>query len=253
MNGRGNAWLPALSRRPGARLRLFCFPYGGGGTTPFREWQALLPAAVEVCPVLLPGREARIGETAFDRLPPLVAALDDALAPALDLPYAFFGHSVGALVAFELARALRRRGATPPVHLFASGHPAPQLPDLERRHDLPEDELIAELRRFQGTPEEVLDNPELMRLVLPTLRRDFAVAETYQHAPEAPLDCPLTAFGGLADPRAGRAELLPWQEQTRAAFKLRMFPGGHFFLESHRELVLQAIAGELLSVLETAR
>lgn len=253
MNGRGNPWLPALGRRPGARLRLFCFPYSGGGTTPFREWQALLPAAVEVSPVLLPGREARIGEPAFDRLPPLVAALDDALAPALDLPYAFFGHSVGALVAFELARALRRRGATPPVHLFVSAHPAPQLPDLDRRHDLPEDALIAELRRFQGTPEEVLDNPELMRLVLPTLRRDFAVAETYEHAPEPPLDCPLTAFGGLADPRAGRAELVPWQKQTRAAFKLRMFPGGHFFLGSHRELVLQAIAGELLSLAEAAR
>lgn len=253
MNGRGNPWLPALGRRPGARLRLFTLPYGGGGTTPFREWQALLPADVEVCPVLLPGREARIGEPAFDRLPPLVAALGDALAPALDVPFAFFGHSVGALVAFELARALRRRGALPPMHLFVSAHPAPQLPELSRRHDLPEDQLIAELRQFQGTPAEVLDHPELMRLVLPTLRRDFAVAETYEYRAEPPLDCPLTAFGGLADPRADRAALLPWQEQTCARFKLRMFPGGHFFLETHRELVLHAIGAELAAATERPR
>lgn len=245
MKERGNPWLPALGRRPWTRQRLFCFPYGGGGTTSFREWQALLPGTVEVCPVLLPGREARIAETAFDRLPALAAALEEALAPALDLPYAFFGHSVGALVAFELARALRRRGAPPPVHLFVSAHPAPQLPELSRRHDLPDDELIAELRRFQGTPEEVLDHPELMRLLLPTLRRDFAVAETYEHAIEPPLECPITAFGGLADPRADRVALQPWQQQTRAAFKLRMFPGGHFFLETDRELVLRAVAAEL--------
>ncbi|HEV8241006.1 MAG TPA: thioesterase domain-containing protein [Thermoanaerobaculia bacterium] len=248
MAARANPWLPALGRRAGARLRLFCFPYAGGGTAAFRDWQRQLPGSIEVCPVLLPGREARIGEPAVDRLRPLVAALEEALATALDLPYAFFGHSVGALVAFELARALRRRGTAPPAHLFVSAHPAPQLPERERRHDLPDDELIAELRRFQGTPDEVLDHPELMRLLLPTLRRDFAVAETCEHVPEPPLDSPITAFGGLADPRADRGALLPWQEQTRGAFKLRMFPGGHFFLDSDRDLLLQTIAGELQSL-----
>jgi medium-chain acyl-[acyl-carrier-protein] hydrolase len=153
---------------------------------------------------------------------------------------------MGGLVSFELTRLLRREYGLSPVHLFVSGHRAPQVPDPDPPiHALPESEFLQELRRFNGTPEAVLENAELMQLLLPTLRADFAVIETYAYTPETPFDCPITAFGGLQDREASCDELEAWREQTNASFVLQMFPGDHFFLHSAEPLLLQSVSQKL--------
>lgn len=238
-----NPWLAFVRPNQQAKLRLFCFPYSGGGATAFRTWPDSLPTAVEVCPVQLPGRETRLREQPFTRISPLVQAAAQALLPHLDKPFALFGHSVGALIGFELARHLRRRYGLETVHLFVSGRHAPQIPDPDPPiYALPEPEFIEEVRLYNGTPEEVLENAELLELFIPILRADFAVNETYAYADEPPLDCPISAFGGLEDHKFSHDDLEAWREQTAASFSLQMFPGGHFFLHSARPLLLRAIS-----------
>jgi medium-chain acyl-[acyl-carrier-protein] hydrolase len=185
-------------------------------------------------------------ERPFTRLRSLVEAVAPDILPALDKPFAFFGHSMGALVSFELARYLRRQHGIAPAHLFVSGRSAPQM-NIARQplYDLPEPELVKELRSLNGTPPEVLEHPELMELVLPLVRADFAVCDTYLYQDEKPLDCPLSAYGGLQDADVPRAHLENWGAQTTASFKVRMFPGNHFFLHSHEGLLLQTLAREL--------
>src|SRR5437763_15337105 len=168
-------WLVSRKPNPRARVRLFCFPYAGGGDSVFRAWQKGLSEAIEVCPVQLPGRGARISEPPFTELSPLVRAAAQALAPHLDKPFAFFGHSMGALICFELARHLRKDGGPQPVHLFVSGRCGPQTPREPFAGDLPDSEFQEMLRRYNGTPEEVLENRELMELLLPAVRADFAL------------------------------------------------------------------------------
>jgi medium-chain acyl-[acyl-carrier-protein] hydrolase len=201
---------------------------------------------VEVCPVQLPGRETRFREPAFTELAPLVEALAGSLRPYLDRPFAFFGHSMGALLAFELARRLQRDHGPQPVRLVVSGCGAPQTRTSHTAiHALPAAEFREELRRLNGTPAAVLDNDELMDLVLPTLRADFSLCETYAHAAGPPLACPITALGGLGDDTVSRQELDAWREQTTGPFRLRMLPGDHFFLNSARPLLLQALIQDL--------
>jgi medium-chain acyl-[acyl-carrier-protein] hydrolase len=249
----GERWLAYREVNPRARLRLFCFPYAGGGASAYRGWAASLPADVEVCPVQLPGRESRLREPAFDRPELLVAAVADALATHLDLPFAFFGHSMGAMLSFELARELRRRGSAPPLHLFVSGRRAPQVPSREEDiHDLPEPEFLAKLRELNGTPEEVLQHTELMRLLIPVLRADFTVNETYVFRPEEPLDLGISAFGGLGDQEVTREDISGWSEHARGPFRLRMLPGDHFFLHSARDLVTESVARDLAEIIRGA-
>lgn len=232
------------------RLRLFCFPYAGGGTSLYHAWLPALPPGVELCRVHLPGRENRLTEPAFERLPPLIERLARALPAHCDVPVAFFGHSMGALVAFELARELRRQGAAGPVHLFLSGHRAPQIPDPDPPiHHLPDAQFLSELQRLDGTPEEVLRDAELMQLAMPTLRADFAACETYSYAADEPLDCPISAFGGAWDPRLPEEQLAGWREQTSERFCLRMLPGSHFFLHTARPLLLSALYEDLDQIL----
>lgn len=234
--------------RPGARLRLVCLPFAGGGAGVFRDWAPGLPGHVEVCAVRLPGRERRFEEPAFDRIDPLVSAVLGGIAPLLDRPFAFFGHSMGGLVAFELTRRLRALGREPAC-FFASGCRAPQLgPGPERRHLLPEEELIASLRRMNGTPPELLENEELMRLVLPTLRCDFAVVETFRYRPQPPFPWPLVTFGGLEDPDVSRDHLAAWSQHAGGPFRVHLLPGDHFFLGSERARLLELLAAELDAV-----
>lgn len=189
-------------------------------------------------------------EPAFDRLEPLVRTLADVLAPYMELPFAFYGYSNGALVSFELARELRRRGMREPVHVFAAACPAPHLPDKDPPiHALPDDEVVAEMRRLGGTPDEVLQSEELMRLLIPLLRADAAIHETYVHRDEEPLGVPVTAIGGMSDPKADRAEMEAWRLHTRGAFSLRMIPGDHFFIHSSQAMVLRDLAQDLHGVL----
>jgi len=241
-------WFNIPKRSPHARVRLFCFPYAGGGAPIYRNWPRLLPAEIEVCAVNLPGRGGRIKEAPFTDLHEMVSAIAEAIVPHLDLPPAFFGHSMGAMISFELARKLREMRNVRPAHLFVSGRRAPQLPnDDPITHDLPEPQLLEEVRRLNGTPTEVLEHPELMQLMLPLLRADFSVVDTYEYRPGAPLGCPVTVFGGLQDVEVSRQHLEAWGEQTTAAFSVRMLPGDHFFLNSPspQALLLRIVSEEL--------
>jgi medium-chain acyl-[acyl-carrier-protein] hydrolase len=227
-------------------VRLFCFPYAGGGAAVFRLWARSLPAAIEVCPIELPGRGNRISEPPFRRIEPLAHAIADIIRPYLDKPYALFGHSLGAILAFDLARKLRREQQPHPVHLFASGCRAPHLLDrTSSRYDLPDQDLVEELRTLNGTPAEALANRELMAVMLPILRADFEALDTYVYAAEPPLQCPLTVFGGLHDDGITREELEAWREQTNAGVRVCLLPGDHFFVNTAPALLLRLIADEL--------
>ncbi|HEX8320285.1 thioesterase II family protein [Longimicrobium sp.] len=242
-------WTLVPSPNPAARVRLFCFPYAGGGASIFNTWPRGLPAEVEVVGVQPPGREARIGETPIGNLHELADAIHRELTPLLDRPFVLFGHSNGGLMAFEVARRLRRAGGPMPELLVASGRPAPQVTDDEPPiHALPYDEFIAALRRYNGTPEEILANAEIMELLEPVLRADFSLGETYRYDPEPPLDVPITAFGGERDDEVPRDHVEAWREQTTGAFHVQMFPGDHFFLNSDRDQVLAALSRELRPV-----
>lgn len=231
---------------PDASLRLFCFPYAGGNSLIFRPWLTSLPTTVEVCPIELPGRGIQMRLTPFSHLEPLIETLASALKPYLDKPFAFFGHSLGGLVSFEVARKLRREHNLSPVHLFVSASCAPQIPSPKPPiHALPDTEFIEELHRLNGTPNSVLQNTELMQLLIPILRADFAVLETYVYAHQAPLECPITAFGGLQDNEVSVQELEAWRSQTIASYKLQMFNGDHFFIQSEQPLFLQTLAQHL--------
>lgn len=246
-----NSWIMYRKPRPQARLRLFCFPYAGGGASVYRTWGDDLPQAVEVCPVQLPGRESRMSERGFTKIDDLIPALITALTPFFDQPFALFGHSMGSLIAFELARALRQRGGPQPLHLFASGHRAPQVPDDDPPiYNLPDQEFIEELRQFNGTPEQVLQNAELMTLLMPVLRADFELVGTYHLAEQPPLSIPISAFGGTEDHEVSSESLAAWQEQTTGPFIQRMYRGGHFFVHSAREPLLRDVSTDLTRLLQ---
>jgi len=242
-----SAWISIPKPNPQARARLFCFPYAGGGAFEFRAWAYVLPETIEVCAVMLPGREARLREKPYTHLPALCESLAQVLAPDLDKPFAFFGHSLGAFTAFEMMRQLRRQNHPSPRHLFVSGSRAPQLPNPETPvAHLPDHELVREVRgRYDGIPNEVVENREMLELLLPALRADFMMSETYVYAPEAPLACPITGFGGRQDRSASPEHLESWREQTRHPFVLHMFDGDHFFIKNARRPMLQIIEQSL--------
>jgi len=229
--------------RHAAAVRLFCFPYAGGGAAIYRAWPDGLPSTIEVCAVALPGRGGRLGEAPFRDLSALVETLSDALLPGLDRPFAFFGHSMGALVAFELARLLRRQHRPNPAHLFVSGRAAPQLRRASSTiHHLPREGFLEGLRLLNGTPPEVLGNAELLDVALPALHADFTACAEYVYAPDAPLACPISAFGGEEDPEVAEEDVGEWRDQTVRAFSMRIFSGDHFFLRSAEREVLAAVA-----------
>ena len=243
-------WITRPRPAPRARLRLFCLPHAGGGASAFRGWADALPAEVEVCPVQLPGRENRITEAPFDRMSPLIDALAEVIDPFLSLPFALFGHSNGSLIGFELARTLRARGRPGPVHLFASGRRAPGLPaPRPPTYQLPDDAFLAELRALDGLPAQILEHQELLSLLLPALRADVTMHDTYEFREQPPLACPITAYGGLADPRVTRDELQGWHRHTAGPFVMRMFPGGHFYLQDDRPTLLRTLSTDLHTVL----
>lgn len=231
---------------PGARLRLFCFPYAGGGESIFRAWTQSLPETVEVCSVQLPGRGARMTEPPLTHLSTLLQAVVEAILPFLDRPFSFFGHSMGALISFELARTLRKRHGLIPDCLFVSGRGGPDLPlSSPAIHAMPEAAFLEELRLLNGTPREVLESAELREVIIPLLRADFALCETYRYVDGPPLSCPLIAFGGLQDREVGWDDLVAWRRQTDHSFDLRMFPGDHFFLHSARPILLRVLSERL--------
>ncbi|MER7756988.1 alpha/beta fold hydrolase [Kitasatospora sp. NPDC097643] len=244
-------WFVRYSAAEASALRLYCFPYAGGGASTFRGWAEALPAGVDVRAVQLPGRESRVGEPALRRLDDLVDALEQAVRAEPEMPYAFFGHSMGALLAFELTRRLRRTGAPLPARLLLSAFRAPQLPSPHIRiHHLP-DEVLKTVLRKEGTPAQVLDSEELMGALLPTLRADLEVCDTYRYREEPPLAVPMTLFGGHQDVRVSRSDLERWRSQAAGPFRLVMLPGSHFFLHSSPDLLLAELSRELRPALRT--
>jgi medium-chain acyl-[acyl-carrier-protein] hydrolase len=234
------------------RVRLVCFPYAGAGTSALRSWSQLLPSFVETRIIQLPGRGSLFREAPFTAIEPLVQWVVQRESAVLQPPFALFGHSLGALVAFEVARALRRMGHTLPLCIIVSGRTAPQLPDPnEPVHALPLEALRARLKSLGGTPPELLENEELMNLIIPTLRADFQVSETYRYTAEAPLKCPIVALGGTEDDTTPVEALLMWREQTTSYFRHHLFRGGHFFIHTATQSVITACTSELRALLDT--
>jgi len=239
-------WLPARRINANASVRLFCFPYAGGNESAYRHWQQKLPESIEVLPVQLPGRGSRLKEPPYSELRPLVHAASEALAAEIEKPFALFGHSMGGLIAFELARELRKQHGIQPVHLFISAKCSPrQRPEDPAVGRLSDAALIEVLERYEGTPQDVLNDAELMRLVLPVIRADMALCNSYVYEPGPPLECPITVFGGLDDHVSSRACLEPWKDYTKGPFTLRMLPGGHFFINTWTVPVFEVIRQEL--------
>lgn len=243
MKSQKSLWVSIPRSNPAAKKRLFCFPYAGGGAAAFYPWTKQLAPGIELCQVHLPGREMRLREPLAQKMISLVHSLAEELSCYLDRPFAFFGHSMGALLAYELSRLLRSQESRLPMHLFISGFRAPHLPDRQPHlRNLSDADFINHVKAFGGTPEAVFQNSELMDIFLPILRADFAVIETYQYVDDQPFDCPITAFGGCDDPRVNMEEMVSWREHTNKHFRLQVFNGGHFFIKQHQPQILQIIS-----------
>jgi surfactin synthase thioesterase subunit len=227
-------------------LRIVCFPYAGGHAAIFKSWTPHLASVAEVYGIQLPGRGQRYGEPPAADLANLVPSIARALRPILDRPFVLFGHSLGATLAFEVARWLRAHDRISPEHLIVSGRRAPTRPWMEpAKSTMSDDELARSLAELNGTPPELLRNSEVLAMVLPTLRADFKLVETYRYVPAAPIECPITAFGGTDDSESDDDSLDDWALQTRRGFTKRMFPGDHFFIHSRETEVLTGVRAVL--------
>jgi medium-chain acyl-[acyl-carrier-protein] hydrolase len=232
-----------------ADIRLFCFPYAGSGTLAYRRWIDDLSEKIELCMIRLPGRESRLNEPPFIELTPLVEYIAESIVTYLNKPFAFWGHSMGGLIAFELSRTLRRKRQAQPYHLFISGRGAPQLPRQGSTiHNLPLNQFIDKVRSLNGIPEKMWNYPEMIEMFIPILRADFAVCETYLYIDEPPLDSPITALGGLQDQTTSLKSLEAWKEQTSSSFTVEMFPGDHFYIHKLQKSVLHLISQSLFQM-----
>ena len=242
-------WLdPRTLARP-ARVRVFALPFAGGNSAVYRAWGSALPPDIVVCPVLLPGREARLVEPTPGDLLALASAASAALQPHLDVPFVLFSHSMGAMVAFEIARMVQAVGGPAPVILYASGCSAPHLGvAVAATSHLSDREFIDHVRDLGGTPPEVLASAELLDLVLPTLRADFRACERYAYTAGPPLRCRLVAIGGAADEQVSITAVEAWRAHTQGPFEMRILPGGHFFLQDQLPALVAQLAADLGAV-----
>jgi surfactin synthase thioesterase subunit len=255
-------WLRWVEPRPQARLALLCLPHAGGGASSFKAWAHQVPPEIEICPVQLPGRENRTHTPPLTDMDAVLDALLAVLRPRLERPYAIYGHSLGAVIGFELMRRMRREGRRLPLGLFVGSRRAPQLASpVPMIHQLPDDVLIQWLKRAAGTAESLLSNERWLRFYLPALRADLSLSEGYRYRHDAPLPCPIFAFGGAHDAVLSREELDAWREQTSETFHLKLYPGGHLFHMSESpglgtlpafrpEMLTAAIADRALTLLD---
>jgi medium-chain acyl-[acyl-carrier-protein] hydrolase len=222
-------------------------PFAGGGCQFFRDWHENLPISIEVCGIQLPGRENRIHENPMMSHKDLINQIVEAIKDWIERPYAIFGHSMGALIGYEVIRAIRSAGFLQPCLLVSSARRSPHLPQaLPLIHGLPDKEFIEEVKGFNGTPKEIIESQELLELIMPILRADFTLCETYIYNSGPPLSCSIKAYGGLQDHTVSREELEAWRQHTVRAFTMRMFPGDHFYIQSSRPLFFQFLTHDLL-------
>ncbi len=242
-----NPWIAHRTGTPEARVRLFCFPHAGGSAAAYRGWSRYLPRHVELCPIELPGRKQRWAEAPHRSCGQLARAIASAIQPELDRPFVFFGHSLGSLLAFEVARDLRRHGERIPRHVYVSARRAPQHRiEGELLHQLPDDRMVDLLSRLYGAiPPSIAAEPDLLKPLLEALRADLEIHETYDHRPEAPLPCPISTLGGTSDRLVTMEQLRAWREQTAGPFVLKLFDGGHFYLREHERAVVQLVAADM--------
>lgn len=234
-------WIIRPRPVPNARARLVCCPYAGGAASIYRAWAPLLSPGIELCALQLPGREQRHREPPLTSMEEVVEATVQATLLLADRPLVLFGHSMGAIIAYETARALATRGILV-RHLIVSGRRAPHLGRIrDNAHDLPDADLVKQLRRLNGTPAEVLENDELLAIILPVVRADFRVIETYVQKETTRLTCDLSVLGGESDTDVDLASLHAWREVTTGKVEIRTFPGDHFYLSSQRTALLQFI------------
>lgn len=228
-------------------MRLFCFHYAGGSASIFRRWKKDLTAPVELIGIQLPGRETRFTETPLSNLTLVIENLIKVFPAYFDKPFIFFGHSIGALISFELTRAFRMKKYPLPQHLIVSGTKAPHIP-LQRKviNNLTEPEFISELYSYNGIHPILMENMELLSLFIPTIRADFSIAETYFYMDEPPLSCPISAFGGLEDPHVLIKDLAGWNSQTCNEFKKYLFKGDHFFLTKESYIEVTEVVDKIL-------
>ena len=238
-----NTWIRCPYPRPQALARLVCLPHAGGGASLYHSWGGRISSAIEVWAIELPGRGSRFGEPCEDNLSRVVELLSETLRNSglFAKPFALFGHSMGGLVGFELARAFQQVPQL--THLFASGCHAPQTESDEQPiHRLPPKQFLEQMMtRYNGIPEEIANEPELVDLLLPVLQSDMRMVETHRYCPGAPLSCPITVLTGTSDRRATPEVLEGWKEQTKSQFDLLRFEGGHFFLQTATSEVLRVV------------
>jgi medium-chain acyl-[acyl-carrier-protein] hydrolase len=238
-------WWPPLGEVGDPPIRLFCFPYAGASAVAFASWPDWLHG-VDVRPLQLPGRASRLRDAPFSRIADLVEMVAPALQPLLDRPFALFGHSMGAIAAFEMARHLQRHAWRMPARLYVSGRRAPQFPDVDLvAADASDEEFLETLRALEGTPPDVLDSPELMDLLMPALRADFEMVREYVFTPGVPLTCPITVLGGVEDEESAHGYLDGWRQHTIQETVVTTFAGGHFFLHTQAPAVLGTLAASL--------
>jgi medium-chain acyl-[acyl-carrier-protein] hydrolase len=253
--GPQSPWFMTPEPRPAATLQLYCVPHAGRGATLFMPWRALLPPWIALSAVQLPGRERRYREPPLRRISAIAEALAAELQPRIDRPYALFGHSMGALISYETTRALRRRGAPLPLALFLSGRRAPTVPDDDPPvHSLSDAEFIAAMCiRYNGIPQVILDQPDMMRMLLPAMRADIEALETYSHAPGEPLPVPFFVYGGRDDTQLAAENIAEWPHLTTETCALRTFPGGHFYLQDDPAPVIETTVASLSDLMPRDR
>lgn len=229
-------------------MRLFALPFAGSGASLYRSWTKMIPAEIDFIPIQLPGREIRIRDPLIDNLDELTSQLVPAIAPLLDKPYAIFGYSMGALVAFETARVLEKNGHPKPKTVFAASRQAPSLPpQAPPFFDLPDDEFWAQVKKLNGSPDEVFEKPELLELIGPVLRNDLRLCDSYSHDDDTLLSCPIRAYGSEHDLLTPLDALQAWEHHTENSFTTKVFPGDHFFIHHQTEALVADISQTLLS------
>jgi medium-chain acyl-[acyl-carrier-protein] hydrolase len=241
-------WVPFRSEGAVVRCRLFCFPHAAGNAAFYRPLRRFMPPEIDLCPLELPGRAARLDEAPLTSMSALMEQLDHTLKPLMEAPFGFFGHSVGTCMAYEAARQLRSADGRTAVHLFVSGRGSPHFapadhPPARLRSD---HDLLSILRRFGGTPPAIMRRPELIAVLLPALRADLALVEGYAVHPGNPIACPITAFGG-ADDLSHSGSLQSWRHFTRGKFRICIFPGGHFYFSPSAAALAREIIQDLFA------